>query len=82
MSVETTNTEESYEDFRKGFRLSVKGNRWRKWEGQTLTLFQKPDGYGWCVAGAGGQLTYSPSTYPDWDAAKAMLWAAVSGDNQ
>lgn len=35
------------------WRRSRKGNCWRTWEGMTLTIFKRDDGFfGWCVASA------------------------------
>jgi Resolvase, N terminal domain len=43
-----------YAVFRGGFRRSRKGNLWRVWAGLTATVFRRPDGYAWCVAGPAG----------------------------
>lgn len=34
-----------------GWKRSKKGNRWRHWEGATLTIFKRRDEcFGWCIA--------------------------------
>jgi hypothetical protein len=43
------------DEFERGFRRSRKGNLWRHFEGMTLTVFGRDDGfYGWCIAGPDG----------------------------
>ncbi|KKN04011.1 hypothetical protein LCGC14_1101740 [marine sediment metagenome] len=43
------------DEFRESFARSRKGNLWRHWEGKTLTVFKRKDGYfGWCVSDSEG----------------------------
>jgi hypothetical protein len=45
-----------------GWRLSARGNFWRKWGDKTVTIFRRPHGYSWCVADASGP-AYSQVSY-------------------
>ncbi len=35
----------AWAEFEDGFRRSRKGNLWRLWEGVTITIFERSDGY-------------------------------------
>ena len=42
---------EMREEFEAGFERSRKGNLWRHWDGKTVSVFKRRDGYfGWSIA--------------------------------
>ena len=60
-------------NFRGGFCRSRKGNLWRDFEGVTVTIFARDDGfYGWCIAGHQGK-RFSHNGYETEDHAMAAL---------
>jgi hypothetical protein len=69
--------ESFWDDFASGFRKSAKGNLWRKWNGETLTIFRKPNGFGWCIAGPEGKTRFSKQRFDRQDAAMRDLWSEV-----
>jgi hypothetical protein len=70
----------SWESFVGGFQVSARGNLWQQWNGLTLTVFARPDGWAWCIADSEGP-TYSPIGYDSEYGAIKGLWGAVtSGD--
>lgn len=69
--------------FAAAFKRSRKGNLWRVWEGKTLTVFKRRDGwFGWSIADNAGA-KFSPGGYGDegeaigglWDKTERRYWA-------
>jgi len=61
------------------WRRSRRGNLWRVWEGMTLTVFARKDGfYGWCIADDKGT-RFSSAGYPTEGEALEALAAQVLG---
>lgn len=57
------------DNFEMGFKRSKKGNLRRTYEGCTLTIFKRADGYfAWCIS-EDGEVNYSPVTYDTEDEA-------------
>lgn len=44
------------------WRRSPKGNLWRHWEGATVSIYRRRDGFGWCIADEDGP-RYSQRAY-------------------
>jgi hypothetical protein len=65
-----------FEEFRRGFRLSAKGNPWRKWEGRTVTVFENKRGWGYCISD-GGAPRWSPRSYGSGEEAMHELARAL-----
>ena len=62
-----------YEVFVSGFRRSKRGNLWRLYDGATVSVFSRDDGFfGWCVAG-GEEKRYSRSGYETEEEAMSAL---------
>lgn len=65
--------------FDNGFRRSKRGNLWRNWEGKTLTIFKRDDGYfGWSIADNNG-VRFSPGGYGSEAEAAGGLWDRTEG---
>jgi len=59
------------------WQRSRKGNLWRHWEGMTLSIYARDDGYfGWCVAGEEGP-RFSSGGYETEEDAMAALGETV-----
>ena len=55
------------------WHTSAKGNRWRHWEGMTLTLFRREDDYfGWCIVDS-ERKRFSPCGYGEEEEAMYAL---------
>jgi hypothetical protein len=70
-------------EFEAGFSRSRKGNLWRHWDRDgvtvTVTVFEREDSsHGWCVASPDG-LRYSSARYVTESEALAGLWAELEG---
>ncbi len=54
----------AHAEFADGFRRSRRGNLWRNFQGQTVTIFKRTgdDFYGWCIAG-GDERRFSSGAY-------------------
>lgn len=64
---------DTWEDFAAGWKRSRRGNLWRLWQGLTLTIFERSDGYfGWSIADAEG-VRFSRCGYETEDAAMGAL---------
>jgi hypothetical protein len=37
------------------WRLSQRGNLWRRWDGEVVTIYRRHGGYQWCIAGDDGK---------------------------
>ena len=65
------------EEFRESsaWKRSAKGNHWRLWDGQTVTLFRRRNDnrWGWCIAGADGEREFSRRGWEDIDSALFAL---------
>lgn len=65
--------EAEHERFAAGFRRSKKGNIWRTWEGVTVTIFERAEGFfRWSIADGDG-VRYSPGAYETDGEALEML---------
>lgn len=63
--------------FIDGFRRSRKGNLWREYDGETLTVFPSVDGgYVYCRVGPDGK-RYSTRDYETEEEALWALWEVV-----
>lgn len=50
--------------FETGFRRSKKGNLWRQYDGQTLSVFPRSDDtFGWCIASGDDDKQFSSRGY-------------------
>lgn len=64
--------------FRDGFRRSRKGNLWRPWQGSTLVIFERDDGwYGWLIAHPDGEKTWAPEPCESEEEAVEALRAEI-----
>jgi hypothetical protein len=53
--IDTDALQAIWSQFEAGFRRSKKGNLWRHYEGQTICVFTRDDGYyGWSISGNDG----------------------------
>ena len=65
--------EAALDEFEMEFKRSRKGNKWRNFEGTTVSVFQRNDGfYGWSIADTEG-VRYSNGGYDDKDDALIAL---------
>jgi hypothetical protein len=63
-------------EFAQDFMRSRRGNRWRRWNGLTLTIFEQPKGsgwFGWCIADEHGP-RFSERLWDNTDEATDDLW--------
>lgn len=65
------------DNFRGGFCRSRKGNLWRDYQGVTVTVFARDDGFwGYCIA-SGERKRYSQTPYENEEGAMAALTAQL-----
>lgn len=63
----------AFDEFELEFKRSRRGNRWRLYEGATVTVFEHPDTFfSWCISDSKGT-RYSSSGYEDPDGALIAL---------
>jgi hypothetical protein len=55
--------EAAMRQFEAGFTRSKAGNLWRKWDGDTVTVFKRHGRYSWVIATADDEKQYSPETF-------------------
>jgi hypothetical protein len=69
-----------YQDFTAGFKRSRRDNLYRFWQGKTVCVFERDDGwYGWSISAGRGQVRFSPRAWEDEGEALADLWETLEG---
>ena len=56
---------------------SRKGNLWRKWQGITITIFEREDAYHWCISRAKDDVVFSQEGFADTVEAQAAAFGEL-----
>ena len=70
--------EAAFTRFAEGFRRSKRGNIWCEWDGLTLTVFPRSQGFCWCIADSEGP-QFSRRRYETEGEAMESLWSELGG---
>jgi hypothetical protein len=72
--------EAAYRAFRSGFRRSRRGNHWREWRGEVLTVFLQRNRYQCCIADENGPRYSRRSGFSTEEVAVRALWEVLTED--